>query len=94
MYNSLTAPGGEAGKPGVCFHPTPTEHKFLELSYFCLLDFINFKFKKFQISLNFSKFYLKKLLKFSIKFTKFVQILTNFSQTTIQFTKTNYSILE
>ena len=50
MYDAEAAPGG--GDRG----NVPPTQIFLKLGYFSLLDFINFKFKNFKFSLNFSKF--------------------------------------
>ena len=80
MYDAVAAPGGGRG------NVPPQNTNFLKLSYFLLLDYINFKFINFKFSVNYSKFFLK-TFKISIKFTKFFQTLANFSQITIQYIK-------
>ena len=48
MYDAVAAP---EGKPG---ERSPLNTNILKLSNFCLLDFIDIKFKNFKFSLNFS----------------------------------------
>ena len=49
MYDAVAAPWGTGGT-------FPLTQIVLKLSYFFLVDFINFKLKNFKFSLNFSNF--------------------------------------
>ena len=60
MYDAVAAPGGGPG------NVPPRTQFFLKLSYFVLLDFINFKFKNFKFSLNLSKIFLKTFKNFQL----------------------------